>query len=84
MLIYSYKIKGKETKELFDKFVDLVRYSDPVSNENLQDIENEIKSKYEEIKTLISQDNILLANKEIENLIDLVNRRNLMCKEFKK
>ena len=83
-LVYSSKIKDQTTKDLFDKFLDIVRYSDPVSNENLKEIENEINSKYEEIKVLVSHDNYLVANKEIENLIDLVNRRNLMCKEFKK
>ena len=83
-LVYSSKIKDQTTKELFDKFLDIVRYSDPVSNENLKEVEEEIKSKYEEIKVLVSHDNYLVANKEIENLIDLINRRNLMCKEFKK
>lgn len=83
-LVYSSKIKDQTTKDLFDKFLDIVRYSDPVSNENLKEIENEINSKYEEIKVLVSHDNYLVANKEIENLIDLINRRNLMCKEFKK
>ena len=82
-LVYSSKIKDQTTKDLFDKFLDIVRYSDPVSNENLKEIENEINSKYEEIKVLVSHDNYLVANKEIENLIDLINRRNLMCKEFK-
>ena len=83
-LVYSSKIKDQTTKDLFDKFLDIVRYSYPVSNENLKEIENEINSKYEEIKVLVSHDNYLVANKEIENLIDLINRRNLMCKEFKK
>lgn len=83
-LVYSSKIKDQTTKDLFDKFLDIVRYSDPVSNENLKEVEEEIKSKYEEIKVLVSHDNYLVANKEIENLIDLINRRNLMCKEFKK
>ena len=83
-LVYSSKIKDQTTKDLFDKFLDIVRYSDPVSNENLKEIENEINSKYEEIKVLVSHDNYLVAKKEIENLIDLINRRNLMCKEFKK
>ena len=83
-LVYSSKIKDQTTKDLFDKFLDIVRYSDPVSNENLKEIENEINRKYEEIKVLVSHDNYLVANKEIENLIDLINRRNLMCKEFKK
>ena len=83
-LVYSSKIKDQTTKDLFDKFLDIVRYSDPVSNENLKEIENDINSKYEEIKVLVSHDNYLVANKEIENLIDLINRRNLMCKEFKK
>lgn len=83
-LVYSSKIKDQTTKDLFDKFLDIVRYSDPVSNENLKEVEEEINSKYEEIKVLVSHDNYLVANKEIENLIDLINRRNLMCKEFKK
>ena len=80
---YVYRITSKETKELFDKFVDIVKYSDPISNDSLKSIENEIDTKFNEIKDLINQENYLLANREINTIINLMNSRNELCKRTK-
>lgn len=77
------KIKDKEAKEKYSTFVDEVQYSDPVSNKNLADLEDEINRKYIEFKDDILNDNYEDVISKIDNLIMLIKERNLRTKQSK-
>lgn len=64
------KISNQEIKLHFEKFVDEVRYSDPVSDDSLVEIEDEINKKYIALK-----DNLLngVSNTVINDINDLIN-----------
>lgn len=62
------------------KFVELVKYSDPVSNESLVDIEEEICSKYNDIKYLIDNEKYEDAVNKLKEITLLMEERNIKCK----
>ncbi len=66
--------KDVETQSALMRLAKKVRYSDPMSNEELADIEDQIKSKIQELKT--SSEKKTLIN-EMDALLD---ERNAKCK----
>lgn len=70
------KCTDKQCKEELEKLVEAIKYSDPMSSEKLQDIENEIKSKINELGQSCSIEKI----NEVQNLIK---ERNEKCKILK-
>lgn len=64
------KISNQEIKMQFEKFVEEVRYSDPVSDDFLAEIEDEINKKY-----LALKDNLLngISETSINDINDLIN-----------
>lgn len=66
------------------EFKELVRYSDPVSVEELVDFEEEITQKFDEMKKLAVSDKILEATKMLEEITNMMNDRNNRCKSYKK
>ena len=65
-------------------FNDEVKYSDPVSSEELAEIENEINVKFNELKELTKVSKFDEANLLLDDLISLIQERNLKCKQVKK
>lgn len=65
-------------------FADLVKYSDPVSNDTLIEIEDEIGRKYIEIKELIINDKLIEAKVQLDELYVLMEERNNRCKSSKR
>ncbi|MBP5444777.1 MAG: hypothetical protein J6Y28_01265 [Acholeplasmatales bacterium] len=62
------------------KFIEKVKYSDPMSSDKLVDIENEINVKYMELKELVLNDDIENAKKALVEINDLMDKRNRICK----
>lgn len=77
-------LEGKSSDEAFNKdihkFVEKVKYSDPMSAPELVDVENEINSKYLILKDNITNDSLDDAKKDLAELNDLMDKRNKLCK----
>lgn len=71
------------TKKECKKVYEAIRYSDPISHEELSTIENQIKEKFEELTKAVNSnedDKIVEITNEI---IVLINNRNSKCKLIK-
>ena len=80
-------LRRVEDKELFaklNKLSDIARYSDPVSNEKLYDIEAEITEKIAQIDACVRNAETEKAKELTEQAIDLFDDRNALCKVSKK
>lgn len=66
-----------ETKKALEALAEKIRFSDPMSSEQLSELENKIKGKVDELKT--SGDKIALS-KDVELLLE---ERNRKCKLLK-
>lgn len=67
-------------KNEYKKVYEALRYSDPVSNEKLKDIEKEISDKFICIKN--DTGNKVLS-KDVDDLLSLIKERNNKCKLYK-
>ena len=65
------------------KVYEALRYSDPMSNEGLTDVENQIASVYNELVSAVESDKVQLAAVSSNNLIGLIAARNNRCKLLK-
>lgn len=76
------KAETKEAKAITKKVYEIIRYSDPMSNDELSSIESQITIKFKEFESAIienSQNAVLLG----EELIVLIDDRNNKCKLLK-
>lgn len=69
--------KDKQIKKSLEELTNVICYSDPISSDQLKDIELEIKKKIDELKTA---SNKLETIKEINQLLS---RRNKLCRLLK-
>ena len=79
-------VRRAEDQELLKKLEqlsDIARYSDPVSNEVLYAVENEITEKINELGRAIRKGEIENAKSLAMDAIDLFEDRNAQCKAFK-
>ena len=76
MASYDYQPLQKKINDLYE----LVIYSDPVSDDKLIDIEDEINKTYLMLKNAYNTGDYNLFEKYIEQLQKLVNERNIICK----
>ena len=81
MTIIKNAAANTELYKEIDSLHELLRYSDPVTNDSLFDIENEMKKIIEEIKHLLNNKEVALQ--KINELKILINRRNEECKKNK-
>lgn len=72
-------VKDKDVKEKVLELAEIIRFSDPMSNEQLAGIEKIIAEKIDELKSIPEADMMSLIE-EIEKLID---ERNKKCKILK-
>lgn len=72
-----------EVKQIAKKVYDAVRYSDPVSNEILANIESSITLKFKEFEEAVINDDTDLALESSKELLVLINDRNQKCKLLK-
>ena len=77
-------LEGKSSDEAINKdihkFVEKVKYSDPMSAPALVEVENEINTKYLELKDLVLNNNIEETKKALIEINDLMDKRNKICK----
>ena len=77
-------LENKSSDEAFNKdihkFVEKVKYSDPMSASELVDVENEISAKYSVFKETVTTNNLDEAKKQLAELNELVDKRNKLCK----
>ena len=78
------KCEDPELKELCKKFAEEVKYSDPMSNEVLYEIEQELKVVVSECDNMISCQNYEAASALCKRAHNLLLERNKICKTTKK
>ena len=76
------KAQTKEAEEITKKVYEIIRYSDPVSNDALCAIESQITVRFKEFENAICEKNEK-ANSLGEELIILIEDRNTKCKLLK-
>ena len=82
--IFAKRNMGTPIIEKIEIFNDEVKYSDPVSSEALSEIEEEITEKYIRLKELVVESNFERCDLLLDNLISLIQERNLRCKRNKR
>lgn len=79
----SAKTQDDEIKSLCKKVADAIRFSDPMSNKELDDVEGKISDKYDEFKDAVEENNKETASAATNLLIALIEERNAKCKLLK-
>lgn len=77
------KCKDAELKKKLEKFAEELKYSDPVSSDELESIEKKIADGIGNLSELVNKDNAA-ANDNLEELTNLLSDRNRRCKALKK
>ena len=77
------RAKGEAVKAECKKVYEAIRFSDPMSNEGLASIENEIASAFQNFADAVSKNDLDLATTVASELIDLIGNRNKKCKLMK-
>lgn len=77
------RAQTKEMKAVTTKVYEALRYSDPVSNENLKSIEVQIQNEFNTFTYAVSSDNLVQAQIVAENLLNDIKFRNESCKAYK-
>lgn len=72
-----------ETKASCKKVYETVRYSDPMSNSNLSQIEDEISSKFNELSLAVEKNNTDKVKHLSDEFVVLIKERNSKCKQYK-
>lgn len=75
--------QNNELKNECRKLYENIRYSDPISNDNLFDIENIISIKLNELANLVKENTVVNAKEKIDELNRLIKERNDNCKRLK-
>lgn len=75
--------KSDDVKKECKKVCEAVRYSDPVSADELAETEAEIERKLDEFKNAVEDDNADKVNALAGDVVTLVGDRNRMCKGMK-
>lgn len=70
-------------KEYCKKVYEILRYSDPVSNPALEDVEKQIKEEFVMLTDSVIEENEQTADSASKEIISLLNRRNAICKSTK-
>lgn len=68
--------KTEEMKALANKVCEAIRYSDPMSNSQLEAIENEIETKFCQFSSAVKSNDISLAKSTADALVVLIKSRN--------
>ena len=70
-------------KEQCKKVYEALRYSDPVSNCELADIEQRIKEEFDALTDAVIADDLTATESSVKELTTLINERNNKCKVIK-
>lgn len=72
-----------ETKATVKKVYEAIRYSDPMSNDNLSDIEGRISYEFKTFEMAVKSGDTAVIENQAEELIILIDNRNNKCKALK-
>jgi len=72
-----------DLKPTLEKLAEELRYSDPMSNEALADLEGRLANVIGEVKALVLAGQFELAKQNCVTVANLINERNLKCKVLK-
>ncbi len=75
--------KTAELKAEAKKVYEAIRYSDPMSNEALTDVEGQIQSEFTFFTQAIKSEDLELAKSVADGLLNLIDGRNKKCKILK-
>ncbi len=75
--------KTAELKALTKKVYEAVRYSDPMSNAVLVEVEEKIQNGFSDFENAISDEDFELASSTADQLLSLIDIRNKKCKLLK-
>lgn len=75
--------KTTELKALAKKVYEAVRYSDPMSNAVLVEVEEKIKNGFSDFENAINGEDFELASSTADELLSLIDMRNKKCKLMK-
>ena len=76
------RCKTPEVKKEMEKLEEKLRYSDPVSNDDLAELEKQISTRIVRLGNMLEKDNQETMD-EISEISRLIDERNRMCKAFK-
>ena len=74
----------EELRSVVTKVYDNFRYSDPMSTEELSEIEQSINNTYIDFATAVKENKKDLAETLAQNICNLIKERNELCKQFKR
>ena len=77
------RANAPKLKEYCKKVYEALRYSDPMSKEQLTDIENRIKEEFDALTDAVISDDLDGTETGAKELCDLINVRNRKCKLLK-
>lgn len=77
------RAKTDDVKAETKKVYEAIRYSDPMSNNALAGIENQIQNKFNLFATAVTNDDAIIAKSLADEIVILVNDRNKKCKLLK-
>ncbi len=80
LLLYA---KSDEAKEIVKKVYEAVRYSDPMSNEYLLELEQQISESFQKLSIAVKADDIENIKFISDELMILIQKRNHKCKMLK-
>lgn len=72
-----------ETKATVKKVYEAIRYSDPMSNDNLNEIEGRIGYEFKTFEMAVKSGDTAVVENQAEELLILINNRNNKCKALK-
>jgi molybdopterin converting factor small subunit len=72
-----------EVKKQIRRLVEEIRYSDPVSRQDLDDVESELERAVNDIKKMLSSGDTVAILGAVENAKRILQKRNDMCKDGK-
>ena len=75
--------KTAELKAAAKKVYEAIKYSDPMSNEALADVEGQIQSEFTFFSQAIKSEDLELAKSVEDGLLNLIDARNKKCKVLK-
>ena len=75
--------ENTEIRKMLEKLAEEVKYSDPVSSPETQELEARLSQQLEELRTLILGNDEVLAKAKTKEIISLLAERNRICKAKK-
>ena len=69
--------------EMSKKVYEAIRYSDPMSNDALASVENQISTKLSELSDAVKADDFTSVTEIAKEVVILIGDRNKKCKEMK-